>query len=1074
VSFTKTSISNPIAVLVAVILALIFGFLSLDRLPVQLTPEVEKPEITISTSWRSAAPGEVESEIIEPQEKVFRGLPGMTEITSEASRGRGTVTITFVVGMDMQRALLEVLNRLNRVPFYPEDAEEPIISSVGGDSRAIAWFILKPIEGNDRHIASYQNFIEDVVQTRFERVQGVARSEVRGGRETEVRITFDPYKAASLNIQLPKVVSLVGGNKDVSAGSADVGKRRYVIRYAGKYDTAALEQMVLEWRDGRPIRLIDIARIETRLVDRTGFVIQNGQPAMAVNAHRETGVNVIQVMNGLREAREELSEGALKRAGLTIQQVYDETLYIDRSIQLVGNNLLLGVFLAIGVLWWFLRKFRATLMVALAIPVSIISTFVLLDMFGRTINVISLAGMAFAVGMVLDAAIVVLENITRLREKGKSSEDAALNGTLQVWGALLASTITTVAIFLPIVFLKDESGQLFADLALTIAVAIVFSLITAVTVLPTAAKKWLSGEIKADPHQHWWKRLTSLIMLLTNSPIRRGLWIVGLLTLPAYLAYEFKPPSDYLPTGNRNLVFAFVQAPPGVNVDTLEKEMGFVIADRMQPYVDGVEEPHVNDYFFVVFSTGAFMGVRAVDAAKTDQLVPLVNRVVAGFPDTIAFAYRTSLFGRGGGGNNIDVNIQGRNLESLLSTAQLGFREIRSALPGVRIRPKPGLDMAEPELRLVPDERKLVEAGLDRGVLANIIRAMGTGLYVGDYFDGDQRLDVILRAEGWENPEDLISIPIATPNSGIVPLGELVSLVRTAGPDKIRRIDRRRTVTLSVGLPKGMSIEEGIAVLKEKVEPKLMGMLPEDGNIQYSGTAEQLDVAQKNMVGSFILAVVILFLLMAALFRSFKDSGLVLLTIPLATVGGVLALNITNQSMDLLTMIGFIILLGLVVNNAILLVHQTRVAEREGLARRLAVQQAVNMRMRPIFMTTLTSIFGMLPLIFVSIKNNYPAIQEMFWFQYLPSFIRVAAGAELYSGLAVVIVGGMMVSTLFTLILLPSLLRIGEGKSENRVEVASKESNDLEVPLDPDSLPQKAKETEEANTNMIRLSAIDR
>ncbi len=229
-NLTKSSIANPIAVLVAVLLAMIFGILSLDRLPVQLTPEVEKPEISISTIWRSAAPSEIESEIIEPQEKVFRGLPGMTSIISDASRGRAKVTISFVVGMDMQRALLEVLNRLNRVPFYPEDADEPVISSVGGDSRAIAWFIIKTEENNPRDIASYQNFIEDVVQTRYERVRGVALSEVRGGRETEIRITFDPYKAASLNIQLPRVAELAQGNKDVSAGTIDVGKRRYTLR----------------------------------------------------------------------------------------------------------------------------------------------------------------------------------------------------------------------------------------------------------------------------------------------------------------------------------------------------------------------------------------------------------------------------------------------------------------------------------------------------------------------------------------------------------------------------------------------------------------------------------------------------------------------------------------------------------------------------------------------------------------------------------------------------------------------------------------------------------------------------
>lgn len=1027
-NLTRLSISNPIGVMVAVLLALIFGTISLSRLPVQLTPEVETPEISITTNWRAAAPDEIESEIIEPQEKVFRGLPGMTDITAEASQGQAKITVTFVVGMDMQRALLEVLNRLNRVPFYPEDADEPVISSVGGDSRAIAWFIIKPTKENSRQIASYQDFIEDVVQTRYERIPGVALSEVRGGRETEVRISFDPFRAASLNVQLPRVARLAGGNKDVSAGTADVGKRQYTVRFAGKYDITQLQDMVLDWRDGRPILLRDVATIEKRLVDRTGFVIQNGKAAMAVNAHRETGVNVIQVMSGLREAMQELADGPLKRADLTIEQVYDETIYIDRSIELVGSNLALGVVLAVAILWWFLRRFRATLIVAVAIPVSVISTFILLDAFDRSLNVISLAGLAFAVGMVLDAAIIVLENISRLREKGEEPNAAALLGTTQVWGALLASTVTTVAIFLPIVFLKDESGQLFADLALTIAVAIVFSLITAVTVLPTLAKRFLYGKTKEDPHAAWWENITHFIMTITNTRMRRAFWIIGLLSLPIVAAVNLTPKADYLPTGNRNLVFAFILPPPGINVDTMENEMGWVIADRMQGYVDGKQEPAVSSYFFVVFGSGAFMGVRAQDASKTDELVPLINRVIGGFPDTIAFARRTSLFGSFGGGNTIDVNIQGRNIESLLQAAQLGFREIGDVLPGSNIRPKPGLDMAVPELRLIPDDRRLAEVGWSKADIASILRSLGSGLYVGDFFDGDKRLDVIMRAEQWNNPEDLLSIPLATPDAGVVPLGELVSLERTAGPNKIRRIDRRRTLTLEVKPPENMSIEEAVAIIKQKVEPKLLNLLPDDGVIQYSGTAEKLEQAQKSMLGSFALAIVILFLLMAAMFRSFKDSALVLFTIPLATVGGVISLHLLGLSLDLLTMIGFIILLGLVVNNAILLVHQTRTSEREGFSRKESVEHAVRLRLRPILMSTLTSIFGMLPLVFIAIKNTFPEVRNADWFQMLPEFIRIAAGAELYSGLAVVIVGGMLVSTVFTLILLPSLLRIGEGK----------------------------------------------
>ncbi len=1014
---TRLGLGNPVAVMVGVLLAIMFGLISLERLPVQLTPEVELPEITITTVWRAAAPEEVESEIVEPQEDVLRGLAGMTKILARAQRGRGSITLTFQVGTDLRRALLEVLSRLNRVQRYPADANEPVINSIGGRSRAIAWFILKPVAGNDRDVASYQNYVEEVVQTRFERIPGVAMSEVRGGRESELRITFDPYKAASLGIELPRVAQLAGGAKNTSGGFADVGKRRYTLRFAGQYSVDDLGEMVLDWREGQPVYLRDVADIEVRMVDRTGFVIQNGQAAMAVNAHRETGVNVLEVMAGLRQAAEELREGPLKRAGLSFEQVYDETRYIDRSINMVSNNLLLGILLAVGVLWWFFRKFRATLMVAVAIPICVVSTFMLLDATGRTLNVISLAGLAFAVGMVLDAAIVVLESVVRLRERGMSSAEAADEGTRKVWGALLASTATTVAIFLPIVFLKDEAGQLFADLALTIAATVSISLLVAVTVLPAAASTWLRNVNMHDPHAHWWDAGSDFVMRLTDTPRRRALWILGLITLPLILAVWLKPEADFLPNGNRNLVFAFILPPPGSSVDTLEKELGQVVAQRMQPYVDGTAEPAVDNYFFVAFGSGVFMGARTIDPDKSDELVPLINRLIGSFPDTIAFAQRSSLFGGFGGGRTVDIDIQGSNIDALLDSAQTGFSAVMQTIPGRPPRPRPGLSLAEPELRLLPDERRISEAGWARSDVSQIIRALGDGLFVGDYFDGQQRLDIILRGQDWQTPEELAAIPLATPNSGVLPLSELTEVVRTAGPDEIRRLNRRRTITLEVKAPEGMSLEQTMLVLKEEVNPKIEPLLPEDGEIHYSGTAEKLDLALKSMSASFLLAIAILYLLMSALFQSFRDSLLVILAIPLATVGGVLALHIVNlfttQHMDLLTMIGFIILLGLVVNNAILLVYQTRTAEREGLTRRDAVSQAVHLRLRPILMSTLTSIFGMLPLLLIP-----------------------GAGTELYRGLAAVIVGGMSVSTVFTLILLPSLLRIGEDAQNREVKTA--------------------------------------
>ena len=1040
--WSRLALSNPTATLVAVLLVVLFGAISLSRLPIQLTPEVERPEITIRTAWRAAAPEEIEAEIIEPQEKVLRGLPGVSRIVSKAQRGQGEVSIEFVVGHDLRRGLIEVLNRLNRVPRYPEDANEPVIDTVGGNSRAIAWFMARPGEGNTRDIQGYKDYAEEVVQTRFERVPGVARSEVYGGREREVRITFDPYKAASLGVQLPAAARLTGSNQDISGGEVSVGKRRYTLRFTGAFDAGDLGELVLEWRDGLPVRLRDVADIEVALADRKSFVLSNGVRTIAVNAHREIGVNVLTVMEGLKRAASDLAEGPLARARLVFRQAYDETTYINRSIEMVRNNLGLGVALAIVVLWLFLRRFRATLLVAVAIPVSLFAAFLGLDFAGRTVNIISLAGLAFAVGMTLDAAIVVLENIVRLRERGMAAEEAALMGPEQVWGALLASTATTVAIFLPIVFLEDEAGQLFADLALTIAMAVIASMLVALTVIPAAASRWLAREQQVDKPARWRQGITSAIVRLTDGPARRAFWIVTLTVIPLGITLALAPRSilglvpvperlasqipesplalraSYLPQGNRNLVFAFIIPPPGVNIDHLENEMGRVVAQRMQPYLDGAEEPKIDAYFFVAFSRGVFMGARTEDEARTDELIPIVNRTIRGFPDTIAFARRASLFGGFGAGNTIDVNVQSRNIEALMEAALAGFVSINQALPGARVRPFPGLELAEPELRLVPDERRLAEAGWSREVMASVTRALGEGLYVGDYFDGEKRMDIVVRVPRWETPEELASIPLATPG-GVLPVSELARIERTAGPNEIRRIDRRRTVTLQVTPPEGMSLEEAIEVIASQVVPRVEALLPDDGDVRFSGTADKLQTALQSMSGSFVLAIAILFLLMAALFRSFTDSVLVLLALPLATVGSLIALRLMNdvfgiaQPLDLLTMIGFIILLGLVVNNAILLVHQTRAMERHGLARRTAVTEAVGMRLRPILMSTLTSIFGMLPLLLIP-----------------------GAGSELYRGLAAVIIGGMCVSAAFTLILLPSLLRIGEGASRPAQEGA--------------------------------------
>jgi len=1011
VPLTRLGLGNPVAVAVGCILLVIFGLISLYRLPVQLTPNIDRPTISISTGWRAAAPAEIESEIVEPQEEQLRDVPGLKRMNSTASQGRGSISLEFDVGADLNRALIAVITRLNQVSRYPADVTEPSVR-VGTDQfgDTMAWFGIIPKDGNNRPIIEYQDFVQDVVQERLERITGVASATPRGGRPFEVRIEFDPFQAASIGVDLARIGRQLGQNADVSAGFEEVGKRQYTLRFAGQYEIPDLESLVLEWRDGRPVYLGDVATIERVMRDSSGGMTQNTEPSIMMNVVAEPGVNILSVMNEVKAAVAELQRTHLDPAGLQMNQSSDDTIYIKQSVRMVVTNLMIGMLLAVGVLWWFFRRYRATMMVALSIPLCLCFSFMVLNALGMSLNVISMAGLAFATGMVLDAAIVVLENIVRQREQGRDGFEAADRGAGQVWGALVASTATTVAIFLPVFFLQDEAGQLFGDLAVVISAAIICSLFVAIIVLPAASWRLLGDRAMDDRHVHWWRNAAEYVMKLTDTRKRRVSWIASLIGVPLAIGVFLLPPADYLPEGQRNLVSAFLLAPPGMGPDTVQEELVDVINARLKPYLDGDKEPKLKNTFLGAFGSGAFIGVRTEDEDRSGEMIQILNReILAGFPDTFGRATRRAIFG-GRGGRRIDVDLQAGDFEGLLEAGRAGYGTISQLMPDANVRPQPSLELAEPELRMKPDDRRIAELGWTRGDVATMIRAMGSGAFLGEYFDGDKRLDVILRGERWENPEQLMATPLASPTGEIVTLGELVTLERTAGPNEIRRVDRSRTLTLQVTPPSGMPMETAIELLRTEAEPAMRAVLPPDGFVAYRGTAEALGETLRSLAGSFVLAIVILYLLISALFRSFKDSLLVVLTLPMATVGGVLGLRavdlIYGQAMDMLTMIGFVILLGLVVNNAILLVYRARDEERAGRGRREAVRQAVGLRLRPILMSTFTSLFGMLPLLL------------------LPG-----AGTELYRGLAAVIVGGMAVSTLFTLILLPSLLRMNEEKA---------------------------------------------
>ncbi len=1014
-NLTQTSLKNPAALIVIITLVITFGLLSVAKLPMQLLPDIARPQITITNSWRASAPEEMESVIIEPQESVLKNTNGIKNITTNIQPGFGEITLTFGIGTDMQQAMLDVINNLNQAPQLPLDANEPVVSSgAGRDGTTAASLLIKALPGSGiKDLGQFQKLFDDVVEPALKQIDGVSKVNLNSRRPRELRIEFDPQRLANLQLQLDDIARAVSRSSDTSGGFADVGRRKYTVRFAGQYDLGSLETMIIGWSDERPIYLTDVASVRETLSDSRAFTLRNGDPAYYMTLNRASGANTVALLDGVNATIEALNRGALGDAQLALDLSFDSSVHIRNAIALVQSNLGLGVLLALGILWLFLRGVKTTLLIALTIPVSLMVSFLVLNSLGRSLNVISLAGLAFAVGMVLDAAIIVQENIVRLRLSGLKTVDAVLKGATQVTPALFASTVTSVAIFLPILFMQGVEAQLFSDLAIALSSSVIASLLVAITLLPVANHYWLSNEIKGDHLASYWDHLTRWVMKLTNSPARRKGWIGGLLLSSVLLVIVLLPKADFLPRAPTDGFYFSLDMPAGGNLAFIEEEIGRRVVERVTPFMQGKAEPPIKSYNFYSFGAGSGGFIYSEDPMRTEELMQVAReKIFNDLPDTQYYLFRGSMLDSAGasGRRAIDIDIQGSDIESLMAAASAGNDAIAEHLPNATSRPRPGLNLQEPELRLIPNDRRITQAGIDRQTVANAVRAMTNGLFVSEYFDGNDRLDVILRGQAWTTPEQLAEQPIYTPLAGIQTLGELTTMTRTVGPSELRRVDTQRTVTLEVRPPTDMPLEVALELIREKVLPQIQALLPANAGIQLSGSADQLQGAIAELSLNFVTALLILFLIMAALFRSALDSFIVLLVMPLAAAGGSLSLWLLNlvtyQSLDLLTMIGFIILLGLVVNNAILLVDQTRQGEATGLSRKNAVAQAVRLRARPVYMSTLTSLFGMLPLMIV------PGV-----------------GAEIYRGLAAVIVGGLSISAIFTLVLLPSLLQLGQSKT---------------------------------------------
>jgi len=1011
----------PVSVLVGVILALLFGVIALSRLPMQMTPTVDRPEISVETKYHGAAPQEVEDEIIDRQEEKLNAVQELQEMVSTSFDGRGMITLHFDWGVNKDIARLEVAEKLDLVQDVPLDAERPVIRAVSSDEETpIAWIVVH----TSRDINEVRLEAEDVIQPRLERVEGVGSVMLFGGQEREVQVVLDYAALAARGLTVQQVRDvLLRKNRNVKGGNIDEGKQRHVVRTVGQFtDLTQIENVLITMQHDQPVYIRDIARVQFGYKEMDRSIRLFGKPTMGFGIVRRTGANTIEVMQGIKRELAYLNSIYADK-DIRFEQVYDETDYIYDALHLVTDNLFEASLLTIVVLLFFLRSPSSLLVIGLSIPLSVITMFMALNALGRSLNIVMLAGMAFAVGNVVDNSIVVLENIFRHREMGKPRVQAALDGASEVWSAVLAATLTNMAVFLPIIFVKDEAGQLFRDIAISTSISTALSLIVALTVVPMMAARVLRVNTGEPRHGRWQRVLNLVLLAWLGQAFSRGLvrllsWlrqgvvrrlaVVALMTMGSLaLSWHFLPPVDYLPQGNRNLILAVVLVPPGFNLEQIERLLTEIEGRYMQM-------PQLERLFTVSRTENPLLGIIAKreysDIHGMQQTVAELRKRSAGIPGArMVFVTQSPLFRRSGqllGGINVEIDVKGDDLDKVREVAATIEQRTRT-LPGVNFV-RSSFEWGNPELQVHVDQFKAEELGFAVSDVGYLVETLIAGTEAGKFREhGTERdLTLIGTTRGAVRTQVLDNIVLYPPRGQPISLANIAEIRPAHGPTKIEHLDRDRTIKLTANLKDDVAMQTALDTINAQVIQPLRRDLPLGYSITVSGQAKDLDRTWDSLKWSFFLAVLISYLLMCSLYESFTYPFIVLFSIPPAMVGGVLALHLMHTyveptiKMDVLAMLGFIIMAGVVVNAAILLVEQVLNHMEEGMDPQDAIIESARNRLRPIFMTA-SSILGFLPLV-----------------------VSSGAGSELYRGMGAVQLGGMLVSTLFTLVLVPTVFSL--------------------------------------------------
>jgi len=1025
-NISRFAVNRPVFTVMAVLIVVILGGVALSRLPIDLMPDITYPTLSVSTNYENASPEEIEELVTRPVEEAMSAVPGVESVSSVSVEGRSRVRVSFAWGTDLDAAANDLRDRLDRViPRLPDDAERPRLRKYD-----LAQFpiLILGASGNLDPI-QMRNIIDNQVKYRIERIPGIASLDVRGGLDREIHVNINPEKLKALGLPLDQILTRIKEeNVNLPAGTLEQGNLDVTIRTPGNYTSLEeLRNTVIAIRDGVSIQLKEIATVEDSWEKITRIVRVNGRPGIRMSVNKQSGMNTVEVGRGVLQEIERINRDIPQ---IQVTPIIDTSDYIKRSITNVGTIILYGGVLAIFVLLLFLRNIPSTAIIATAIPISIVATFALMYFGGFTLNLMTLGGLALGVGMLVDNAIVVLENIYRLRETGLDSNQAAVDGSKEVMAAVIASTLTTLAVFLPLIFIRGMSGIMFKQLSVVVSFSLGCSLVIALTLVPMLASR-IRNSVNSGPTGseirnrgifgvtgRFFKQMEASYVNLLHFSLNHRILVVALVLFLLIGSLRLIPlvGVEFMPSTDEGEVRVSAEMAVGTKLQVVDDTFKTIEAVISQ------EVPEAKNMVTFVgssgwHSTGSHSGrtrialkPQAERFRSSEEIAAALRRKLNAIPGA---TIRTRA-GQGlrilrigsSGAERVQVEIRGYNLE----TADVLAQQVKTVVEGVDgvTDARVSRETGSPEELLIVDRQKAADMKLTVSKIANMLRTVLSGTGAGYYRDGGYEYRILVKLKDAEqrNIREILDLPLTNAEGEPVILRNVVQVRPKSGPVLIERKDQERTIAVNANI----SGRDMGAILADIRKGLRTVPVPRDFSIVFGGDYEEQQKAFRELLLGFALSLVLVYMVMASLYESLRDPFIVMFSVPMATIGVILMLLISNTTFNVQSFIGCIMLGGIAVNNAILLVdHTNLLRRRDGMLLREAIEEAGRRRLRPILMTAMTTILAMTPLA-----------------------IGIGEGGEAQAPMARAIIGGLISSNLITLVLVPTIYAIVERSSEKQ------------------------------------------